>query len=249
MENYAAFGRGNQVVIVARDASQQWTQRAVLDGDAKIGQLTYDRSGGYDRLVYQAGTEVWFASNQSGAWVQKLAVDTEEPLVQAPVTEPGYTTQVMLRTAHAAWVVSVLEFSTDPLTLVQSIGPASEATPSAIATNGGDALVAVNSLTHGDIYRVGLAPPVLTVPGHVTGMFEDGAYLYVQTDEGALQMYDESHELRPVTRIFGVGAFEVAGYNTFVGAGHIYRKYYRSVMPAYETAGDGVDSNCNGLDD
>jgi len=249
MGNQAAFGRGNQVVIVARDASQQWTQRAVLDGGANIGQLAYDRSGGYDRLVYQAGTEVWFASNQTGAWVQKLAVDTHESLVQAPVTEPGYTTKVMLRTAHAAWVVSVQELSVDPSILVQSIGPAADATPSAIATNGGDALVAVDFLTHGDIYRVGSAPPVLTVPAHVTGMFEDGSYLYVQTEEGVLQMYDENHGLRLVTQIFGVGAFEVAGYDTFVGTGHIYRKDYRSVMPAYDTAGDGVDSNCNGLDD
>lgn len=66
---------------------------------------------------------------------------------------------------------------------------------------------------------------------------------------GSSGIFNAARGYHPLNLVYGVPAFDAAAPDVFAASGHLYRLDPRSVLPAGETDGDHVDSNCDGFDD
>jgi len=245
---YLAYGRGNQVVI-AQSGPGAWTTHAVIDANGRVGRIAFlppDRDAEY--AMFQAGTEIWFASSNDGAaWKTQLLVDAAAPLAEAPLLDAAPDgADIAFRTEHAAWKAS-RRGVTAPLT-IHEIGPAGAA-PSAIAQYwGAYAVVAVDDGTGALLYGSHLGRP-LRFPRKITSMFAEGSYLYVQLDGLGLQILNVANGLRRVQSVPEVGAFDTAIYGAVAGNGYVDYDTWRSVHGPADSPGDHIDQNCDGSDD
>jgi hypothetical protein len=225
--------------------------RADLDAGAAVGRLAYTRDFDkpVDHIVYQAGTKVWFTSNATGVWVTQLLADAGEPLAKAPVLHPSFfSPYYAFMTPHAAWSGTVFPSQPAPSAFTDRAGPAG-ATPTSVDTDGTFSLVAVAQGDDGALYQGASTTPVLTTRGHITAMFFQYPYLYVQTEQGNAQLFNAARAYHRLSATFGIGPFDTATFDIFAGNGHIYRRDSRSETFANELDGDGIDSNCDGFDD
>jgi len=246
---FVAFGRGNQVVVMARGAGPQWAEHAAIDAIGPVGALAYVRGTSGESVVFQTGTEVWLASNATGTWLSEQVVDVGETLAAPPMAEVdfGRGVSAVFRTSHTAWSMIAFPTQERPWASATMFGP-SGAEPTAVSFS----VVAVARGDGAAIYeRYDSSTPVLTLPDRVTAMYEQYPYLFVQSGAGRVQIFNAARSYHPLTQVYGLPAFEsAASYNyEFATSGHLYDLNPKSVLPAPETDDDHVDSNCDGFDD
>ena len=247
LSNYVAYGRGNEVVI-AEEGFNGWTTHAVINANGRVGRIAFvppDR--GVEYAVFQAGTEVWFASSSGGAaWTMQLLVDAGAPLEETPLlTAAPFGADVAFRTAGTAWKSS-RSGVTSPLT-TNKTGPAGLA-PSAIAQYAGAVFVAVDDGTGSLLQESRPAAKPVRFPRKITRMFAEGSYLYVQLDGLGLQVLSLYNDMRRVQSFPEVGAFDTAHQGVFAGNGYVHTTASSSVRRPADISGDGIDRNCDGAD-
>jgi len=245
-QDYVAYGRGNQVVIVQWTGSA-WVRHTVIDADAPVGRIAFvPPYMGAEYAVFQAGTKVWFAAS-SGTWTTQLLADAERPLAEAPVLAAApFGANIVFRTESAAWSASRTGV-TDPLT-TRTVGPL-RLRPLAIALFfHSEPLVAVEQGDGAAIYSNQLPAP-LFFPRRITRMVAGAPYLYVQLEGLGLQVLNVGDRFRRVQTIPGIDMLDSATLHTFAGNGQIYESTSSSVFGPADSRGDGVDRNCDGTDD
>jgi hypothetical protein len=245
--DYVAYGRANQVVIAHR-GQDGWSTHAVINALGRVGRIAFVPPYlGAEYAVFQAGTEVWFASSTDGGpWTAQSLVDAAAPLAEAPLLQAApYGADVAFRTEHAAWKASRTGVIA-PLTTQQI--ELDGAVPVAIAQYwGAYAVVAVDDGSGAAVYGSHLGSP-LRFPRKITGMFAAGGYLYVQLDGLGLQILNISNGLQRVQSIPDVGGFDTATYGAVAGNGYVHFSTESSVFAPADSPGDQIDRNCDGHD-
>lgn len=247
-----AYGRGSDIVIVQRNLGT-WEQVGVIHASAPVGKLFVDTaSNGVAYAVFQAGTDLWFASSADAkTWTIEHIDDAHEPLIDNP---SGYAFPPLplggmfaFRTAHA-----VLTYGRGPGQPFrrQSLRPAGEVITA--VSHDAATVIAVENGAGSTVYLEVSDQPVLTLATRVTGLSVHYPSLFVQTEgSDRVEVYLLSGTPRPpvhVQSLPGIAPFDVTAFDGFAGNGTVHVLGAGSVAAPADLPTDHVDRNCDGRD-
>ena len=242
-----AFGRGNSLIIV--DNRAPWTQRAVLDAGQPVGRISLDvfdlQPGVGGHVVFQAGTDIWYGSNENGVWTTRAVARADEILVDPPLLSRS---NVVYRTSTGIWAVELHASEAAPRRIDP---PLFEGVRAALAVYGGQVFYAINHDGVGSVFladTLDVRPQIVTRP--VRRILTAPGRIFVDVDGEPLQAY----KLRNGAVVPGVstafpellGIELVAGFSTLAAAGYVYTPDDAWVYPAEEVS-DGRDQDCDGV--
>jgi Putative metal-binding motif len=247
-KGFVAFGRGNEVVILRKSGSS-WAPYSSISANAPVGKLAIEMPNPdvpQQVVVFQAGTQVWYASSTvGGAWTQRLVLDPGAPLFEAPFLSYAV---LAFRTVAQAWTAFYL--NADMVSATPRV-PAG-AILTAFTNSGILAALAVelngeHVLFAGALFASRL-DRVRTFSKPVIGLHAANQFLYVQLEGGELQVLREQANFRRVQSIENVGAFDTAVDHVFAGGGTMHFITTGTVHPAEDPRGDLIDRDCDSYD-
>jgi hypothetical protein len=258
---FVAFGRGNDVVIMNR-AAGEWVEHSVIHADAPVGGVAFiPLYMGVEYAAFQAGTKVYFAASTSsgssgssgsfGPWTTQLLADTGGPLVGAPfLSAAPYGANVVFRTATTVWKAD--RYGTTVPLRVRTFGPPGSAPLTAItAYTNIVSLVAVEQDAGSVLYDDKSAEAVMRFPKRITGLSVSYPYAFVNLDGLGTQVLYTPDHYRRVQMLPDASSFDTASPTgtAFAGSGYVEYATQESIFAPPDISGDGVDTDCNGIDD
>ena len=240
-----AFGRGNQVVMMA--SKPAWTEHAVIDAGGPVGRIGLELFTVSDvprrKVAFQVGTRVVYATDESGTWSTRELGDVGATLVEAPQIQGD---RVIARTAGGVWSLALGQANV-PVGRLDAEDVVGERSGVAIDYDG--AFYAINHDGVGAVYRVGEATPTLTL-GPVQRLFIVLGRLFVSVEGEPLRTYRVRNGalLSPIPSqaegVQGVDSHWIGLY--FTSPGLVYTHGAQGTVYEADEVEDGVDQNCDG---
>jgi hypothetical protein len=244
------FGRGNQVVVMGRNAGTGWVERSVIPTDGPVGAVAFQSefmSAGH--IAFQAGTKVYFASLSGSGTTPRLLVDAGAPIV-GPImlwAAPAGAS-VVFRTADLVWKAVRVETG---LFTVRSFAPPGRSPFTAMAAYTNFVLLmAVDQGTGSALYDGESSTPLLSFPRRITSLFVDYPYAYVHVDGLGTQVLSIPAHYTRVQMLPQAQRFDttlVTG-DAFAASGYVEFATPATVFPPADILRDSVDMDCNGSD-